>query len=89
RVYRKEICPFEVVENFEKEGFQKYDAAYLLPFLEGLAQCYINASVRLSNSMVGEVVMINKSKLSRPVVKVDNHFIDLSKQKELKIASIL
>lgn len=89
RVYRKEICPFEVLENFEKEGFQKYDAAYLLPFLEGLAQCYINASVRLSNSMVGEVVMINKNKLSRPVVKVDNHFIDLSKQKELKIASIL
>ncbi len=89
RVYRKEICPFEVLENFEKEGYQKYDVAYLLPFLEGLAQCYINATVCLSNSLVGEVVMINKNNLSRPVVKVDKKFIDLSKHTELKIASIL
>lgn len=89
RIYRNEICPFEVIRNFEKDGFQKYDAAYLLPFLESLALAHINATVRLSNSLVGEVIMINRLALSRPIVKVNNQFFDLSKDKELQIVGVL
>jgi putative nucleotidyltransferase with HDIG domain len=89
RVYRNGICPFDVIRNFEEEGFQKYDAAYLLPFLESLAQAHMNASVRLSNSLVGEIVMVNRMALSRPVVKVANQFFDLSKDKDLQIISVL
>lgn len=89
RVYRDRICPFDVIRNFEEEGYQKYDAAYLLPFLESLAQAHINASVRLSNSLLGEIVMVNRMALSRPVVKVGNQFFDLSKDKELHIISVL
>lgn len=89
RIYRNQICPFDVIQNFEREGFQKYDAAYLLPFLESLALAYINATVRLSNSLVGEVIMINRLSLSRPIVKVNDKFFDLSKEKELQIISVI
>lgn len=89
RVYRNGYCPFDVISDFENEGFQKYDVAYLLPFLESLAQAHMNASVRLSNSLVGEIVMVNKMALSRPVVKVANQFFDLSKDKDLHIISVL
>lgn len=89
RSYRKGICPFEVLEIFEKDGYQKYDVSYLLPFLEGLAQCYIHSTVCLSNGLVGEVVMIHKNYLSRPVVQVETQFIDLSKRNDLKIVSIV
>jgi putative nucleotidyltransferase with HDIG domain len=89
RIYRYGICPFEVIRNFEDEGFQKYDATYLLPFLESLALAHINATVRLNNSLIGEVVMINRLSLSRPIVKVENQFFDLTKDKELQIISVL
>lgn len=89
RVYRNGICPFEVIRNFEKDGYQKYDAAYLIPFLKSIALAYINSTVRLSNSLSGEVVMINNHALSKPIVKVDNHFFDLSKEKDLQIVSVL
>ncbi len=89
RVYRNGFCPFDVIRNFEEEGFQKYDAAYLLPFLESLAQAHMNASVRLSNSLTGEIVMVNRMALSRPVVKVGNQFFDLSKDNDLHIISVL
>ncbi len=89
RAYRDEICSFDVIATFEKEGYQKYDAAILLPFLDSIAQSHINVKVRLSNSLVGTIVMINQHKLSRPVVNVDGTFLDLSKEKDVTIIGLL
>lgn len=89
RTYRKEICPFDVIAMFEEEGYQKYDVNLLIPFLESIAQSYINAEVRLSNSLVGTIVMINSQRLSKPIVNVDGQFYDLSKDNFLAIERIL
>lgn len=89
RVYRDGICPFEVVETLEKEGYTKYDPAFLIPFLKHIVQSYINAPVLLSNTLVGEVIMINNDHLSKPIVKVDDQFYDLSKKTDIKIRSLL
>lgn len=89
RSYRNGICAFDVIQKFEEDGYQKYDVAYLIPFLKSLALAYINSTVQLSNSLVGEVVMINEQALSRPIVNVNNHFYDLSKEKDLHIVSVL
>ncbi|MFT4144957.1 MAG: HD-GYP domain-containing protein [Mobilitalea sp.] len=89
RRYRKSICPFEVVENFEKDGFLKYDPGLLMTFLERIVQSYIHNIVRLSDGRKGEVVMINKFALSRPVVRIGNEFIDLSKELKLTIEEVI
>lgn len=89
RVYRDAICPFDVVGTLEQEGYTKYDPAYLIPFLKHIVQSYINAPVMLSNTLVGEVVMINNEHLSKPIVKVDDQFYDLSKKQDIKIRSLL
>ena len=89
RSYRKEICSFDVIAEFENSGYQKYDAALLLPFLTSIAQSHLNNKVRLSNSLIGTIVMINQHKLSKPVVNVDGTFIDLSKEKDITIIEML
>ena len=89
RRYRKAICPFDVVENFERDGFLKYDPGYLMVFMERIVQSYLHNIVRLNDGREGEVVMINKLALSRPVVRVGNDFIDLSKEHKLTIDSII
>lgn len=89
RTYRKAICPFDVVENFERDGFLKFDPGYLMIFLERIIQSYLHNSVRLSDGREGEVVMINKLSLSRPVIRCGNTFIDLSKEQRLTIDTIL
>ena len=89
RSYRKEICSFDVIADFEDKGYQKYDVTYLLPFLTGIAQSHLNNKVRLSNSLIGTIVMINQHKLSKPVVNLDGTFFDLSKQKDITILELL
>jgi putative nucleotidyltransferase with HDIG domain len=89
RRYRKAICPFDVVENFERDGFLKYDPGYLMVFMERIVQSYLHNIVRLSDGREGEVVMINKLALSRPVIRTGTDFIDLSKEHKLTIDAII
>ena len=89
RSYRKEICSFDVIEEFENSGYQKFDVTLLLEFLTSIAQSHLNNKVRLSNSLIGTIVMINKHKLSKPVVNLDGTFFDLSKQKDISIIELL
>ncbi len=89
RVYRGPLCPFKVVNIFETEGLTKYDPKYIMTFLEGIVQTYINNNVRLSNQQVGEIIMINRTELSRPVVRVGSDYIDLTRSRDLSIETLL
>lgn len=89
RTYREGICPFHVIRMFEAEGYQNYDVQYLLPFLKGIIQSYINSYVRLTDGRVGKIIFINNHSLSRPIVNVNNVFVDLSTTPDLTIEEIL
>ncbi|MGB4657935.1 MAG: HD-GYP domain-containing protein [Mobilitalea sp.] len=89
RVYRGPLCPFDVISIFESEGYSKYDAKYIMTFLEGIMQTYVNNSVILNNDMNGRIIMINKNDLSRPVVKVGTQFIDLRHHRDLHIVALV
>lgn len=89
RTYRKAICPFDVVENFERDGFLKFDPGYLMVFMERIVNSYMHNIVRLSDGREGEVVMINKLALSKPVIRTGDVFIDLSKEHKLSIEAII
>ena len=89
RCYHKQFCPFRVIEMFEEEIYTKYDPAYLLPFLQGISDTYVNNTVQLSDGRIGKIIMTNKNALSKPVVLTGNQFIDLSQNPKLRIVSIL
>ncbi len=89
RVYRPALCPFEAISVFEAEGFQKFDPHYIMTFLQEIVQSYVGKRVRLSNKTEGEVRLINKNYLSKPIIQIENGFIDLSKEHDLVIEAIL
>lgn len=89
RVYRGPLCPFKVIELFEQEGFEKYDAQMIIIFLENIVNTYMNNKVRLSNGKEGEIVFINKTHLAYPMVKCGDEFIDLSVDKNIHIEAII
>lgn len=89
RVYRGPLCPFTVIDIFEKEGLQKYESEYILCFLKNVVLTYIGQRVRLTNGQEGDVVFINPQQLSRPMIKCGDTFVDLSKQKDIAIERLL
>ena len=89
RVYRGSLCPFKVIEIFENEGLQKYDPEYILIFLEYIVNTYMNNRVKLSDGTEGDVVLINKLNLSKPMIRCGNHYIDLSREHNLSIEAII
>lgn len=90
RCYRKGLCPFEVIATFEREGLEKYEAEYILTFLTRIIDTYMGNSVLLNNGSIGNILMINNQRLSRPLVRLtSNEYVDLGKHPELYIQAII
>ena len=90
RAYRAPLCPFQVIESFEKEGLQKYKPKYILTFLNRIANTYQSNRVMLSNGKSGNIVLLNDKHLSKPIVELsDGSFLDLSSQNEISIVAVL
>lgn len=91
RSYRAPLCPFQVISNFEKDGFQKYHTKYILVFLKQIASAYQSNRAILSDGRGCTIVMLNQNSLSRPIVQFDdNSCLDLSTaSKDLYIKAVL
>lgn len=89
RCYREGICPFAVIRMYEEDGYLRYDPKYLIPFLQGISDTYLHNTVLLSDGRKGEIILTNKTRVSRPGLLVDGTFLDLTVHPELNIVAIL
>ncbi len=89
RSYRQKLNPFQIIANYENEGFVKYDFNAIKSILSHIAASQLGFNVQLNNGLIGEVILINEKALSRPLIKMaDNTLVDLSTQKQLSIVSV-
>ena len=90
RSYRAPLCAFQVISNFEKDGYQKYHTKYILTFLKQIAATYQSNRVVLSDGRGCKIVMLNQNDLSRPIVQFDDKTcLDLSSNRDLFIKAII
>lgn len=90
RSYRAPLCVFQVINNFEHDGLSKYNPKFILTFLSHVASTYQNNRVLLNDGRVANIVMLNKNRLSKPIIQLmDGSCIDLSTQPDLHIQSVL
>ena len=88
RTYRMPLNPFQVISNFEKDGYIKYDESILKPILSHIAATQLGFNVRLTNDVEAEIIQINPEHLTRPLLRTGEEEIDLAKEPELDIAAI-
>ena len=89
RVYRGPLCPFEVISIFETEGLTKYDPKYLMTFFDHITQLYLHSTIRLNTGEIGEIVLMNRNNMTRPVIRIDDRFIDLATHPNIFVTAIL
>lgn len=89
RTYRQSLNPFQVIDNFEKEGFVKFDETILRPILYHIASTQLTFHVRLSDDTEATVKEVNKAHFSRPLLQTKNGgLIDLASRPDLQITAI-
>lgn len=89
RVYKSKDTPFKVFQLMQQECFGVLDTKVLNAFLSNINHYYIGSRVRLSTGEIGEVVFMNRLDFSKPVVKVEDRFIDLAVTKTVAIVEFL
>ncbi len=90
RAYRAPLCPFQVIDNFEKDGLALYPPKLILTFLKHIANTYQNNRIMLNDGRAANIVMLNDKHLSRPLIQLmDGTCIDLSTTPSLHIQSLV
>lgn len=89
RAYRNAMSPIQAIEMMQEEGLQKYDVRFIMIFLENVMNTFIGNRVLLNTGEKGEIIFINKSNITRPTIKCQNHFVDMDVEKEVQIVSML
>lgn len=88
RPYQKKRSPFEVMQLMQEGVFGKLDTKILLTFLSNIATYYIGTYVTLNTGEIGEVVAINPSCVYRPIIKIQDRYIDMNMDYSIQIVDI-
>lgn len=88
RVYKKAMHPFEVMSFILEKCSDSLDFSISKTFLSKIAHFYIGHQVVLNNGKSGEVIMTYKDDPARPLIRIDDQYIDLRRELSLDIVSV-
>lgn len=89
RVYKDKSTPFEAIEEFRKMGMHSFDIKILNIFFKSIIQYYVNSKVKTNNGEVGEIVFIPPNDITKPVIRLENSYVELSRNSNIKIVEIV
>ncbi|MNO01770.1 hypothetical protein D3C81_2220060 [compost metagenome] len=69
--------------------FGELDPYIVSMFLKNMVKNLVGKQVLLSDGRFGEVVYINPHEDTNPLVKVDNLYVDLSRERDVRISEIV
>ncbi|MFW5991905.1 MAG: HD-GYP domain-containing protein [Halanaerobiaceae bacterium] len=81
RVYKRHQPPFDVLKMLKQETLHTLDISLVKSFIKNISHYYLGEKVILNNGQKGEIVFINPDYPTEPIVKVEEEFVDLSKNK--------
>lgn len=89
RVYKHKESPFKVAELIFENSFGHLDAEIANTFLKKISQFYVGNIIRLNTGEIAEIVLINNSAPTRPLIRIEDKFVDLSKDYFYEIIDII
>lgn len=89
RVYRPKVSPFEAADLIFAQAAGCLDPEMSYVFLKNLSTFYVGNVIKLNDGRVGEVIYIHKQEPTKPIVHVEDDFIDLTVERHLKIIDVM
>jgi len=88
RPYKKKVSPFVAAEYISWNSGVTLDSKICYLFLTNLAAFFKGKEVLLSTGQRGKIVYVDVNFPTRPVVQVENEFIDLVQHKEIIVEEL-
>lgn len=89
RPYHEPIAFHEIVNQMIHGKFGELNAEIVSVFLDNIMKRLIGEQVVLTDGSIGEVVYLNPHCMEKPLVKVNDQFWDLSKEKHIQIKEVV
>jgi HD-GYP domain-containing protein (c-di-GMP phosphodiesterase class II) len=89
KAYHEKSSPFKAVEEIEASGFASLDPFICQTFVNNTIKYYYKCLVKLSNEQVGEVIYINPEEKTKPLIRCENEYHNLSRERDIVIVEIL
>ncbi|WIV11324.1 HD-GYP domain-containing protein [Proteiniborus sp. MB09-C3] len=89
RVYKEKQSPFLVAEQIFNDSFVTLDPRIATTFINNISKFYVGNVVKLNSGDIGEVIYIHKQMPTRPIVKVEDKFIDLLTDRSYYIEDVI
>lgn len=90
RIYSAKVTPYRAIEILKDESYGKLDPKVVNILVKNIADFYVGNIVKLSTGEIGEVILLNKSNLTRPLIRVsDDRYLDLSTNYNIEIIEVL
>ncbi len=89
KAYHEKSSPFKAVEEIEASGFGALDPYICQTFVNHSINYYYKCLVKLSNEQIGEVIYINPEEKTKPLIRCENEYHNLSKERDIAIIEIL
>jgi HD-GYP domain-containing protein (c-di-GMP phosphodiesterase class II) len=88
RAYRNASPFYETLKQIHQNAFGILDARIIHIFMDKIMQSLVGNEVLLTDGRTGSIIMINTLDPIRPLVRVEESFVDLSKQTALHIEQV-
>lgn len=89
RAYQQERDLLDVLREIHALGFSKLDPKITQVFITRMLPHFIGKSVQLNNGRTGQIVMMHPTDPFRPLLQIEEQFIDLTRHLELRIVKML
>ena len=89
RPYRKKVSPFKAAEFISWQSGTTLDSKVCYVFLSNLAEFFVGKRVKLNTGEEGTVIYVDVNFPTRPVVQVEDRFVDLVKESSIQIDELL
>lgn len=89
KTYRKKNSPLKAIEEIQLSSFNHLDPYICKIFVNNIIDYYSGRAIRLSNEQVGNIVYINPIEITKPLVRCENKYHDLSVERDIEVVELL
>jgi HD-GYP domain-containing protein (c-di-GMP phosphodiesterase class II) len=88
KTYHNKKPPLKAIEEIQANSFNHLDPYICQIFVNNIINNYTGRAIRLSNEQVGNIVYFNPVEITKPIVRCENEYHDLSVERNIEVIEI-